>query len=234
MTCGIYLLKFSGTDQVYIGQSVNIEYRYKKHIQALKRGTANYKLQKEYSYRGIPILEVLLECSADELNGNENEAIQIYDSVSNGFNIAEFADIHAEGEKNPASKYSEQKIEEVFHLLLDLDNRYKDIEEKTGVSLSTVRHIANLESHTWLAIKYPEKYELLKSYKGLARQQATNSAASRGIEYPSIVSPSGIEYTVTNVTAFARVHNLDPSSLTKVLNRRPKYNSHKGWKLLDK
>lgn len=234
MTCGIYLLKFDGVDGVYVGQSVNIEYRYKKHLQALKRRTANYKLQKEYDYRGTPKLDILLECSAEELNTNEDEAIKIYDSVNNGFNIAEFADIHGKGEKNPASKYSEKQIEEVFNLLLDLNNRYKDIEEKTGVSLSTIRHIANLEAHTWLNVKYPEKYELLKSYKGLVRQQATNSAASRGIEYPPICSPSGVIYTISNVAAFAREHNLDPSSLTKVLNRRPKYNSHKGWKLLDK
>lgn len=234
MTCGIYLLKFNGTDKIYVGQSVNIEYRYKKHIQALKRGTSNYKLQKEYSYRGEPYLEVLLDCPASELNECENEAIQIYNSVNNGFNIAEFADIHSEGEKNPASKYSEQQIEQVFELLLDLSYRYKDIEEKTNVSLSTIRHIANLEAHTWLQTKYPDKYELLKSYKGKLRQQSTNSAEQRGIVYSPIMSPEGKEYIVTNVAAFAREYGLDSSSLSKVLKRVPRYLSHKGWKLADK
>ena len=233
MSCGIYLLKFNGTDKVYVGQSVNIEYRYKKHIQALKRGTNSCKLQKEYSYSGEPYLEILLVCQASELNECENEAIQIYNSVNNGFNIAEFADIHGEGEKNPASKYSEQQIEQVFELLLDLSYKYKDIEEKTGVSLSTVRHVANLETHTWLQTKYPDKYGLLKSYKGKLRQQSTNSAEQRGIVYPPIISTEGKEYVVTNVAAFAREHGLDSSSLSKVLKRIPRYLSHKGWKLAD-
>jgi hypothetical protein len=232
MSQGIYLLKFKGTDKVYVGQSVNIEYRYKKHIQSLKRGSSPYKLQQAYSLYGPPELEILISTEDSSLlNTLENEAIEIFNSVANGFNTAELADLHGEGELNPASKYSNDKIEEVFNLLLDLSKRYKDIEKETGVSISTVRHIANLEAHTWLSIKYPEEYALLKSYKGKIRQQNTNSASQRGISYPTIISPEGLEYEVSNAADFARKHGLDSSTLVKVLKRRPKYISHKGWKL---
>lgn len=232
MSIGIYILKFKSTDSVYVGQSVNIEYRYKKHIQSLKRGSSNYKLQKAYSLYGEPILEILLDNIAqDELNIYENEAIALYDSVKNGFNVAELADIHASGENNPSSKYSNEDITKAFKLLLDLSHRYKDIEKLTGVSISTIRHIANTEAHTWLKQVYPDEYEILISYKGKLRQQATNSAAKRGITYPPIISPMGEEFTVTNVASFSREHNLDPSSLRKVLVKTPKYISHKGWKL---
>ncbi len=232
MTCGIYLLKFNGTNSVYVGQSTNIEYRYKKHIQSLKRGDSNYKLQNAYLLYGDPILELLLEdIPKNELNACENEAILLFNSVKCGLNIAEFADIHSIGEKNPGSKYSNEDIIKVFKLLLDLSYRYKDIEKLTGVAISTIRHIANMEAHTWLQEEYPEDYKILISYKGKLRQQATNSAEQRGIIYPPIISPAGKEYIVTNVSSFAREHNLDPSSLRKVLVKTPKYISHKGWKL---
>lgn len=224
-------MRFNGTEGVYVGQSVNIEYRYKKHIQSLKRGTSNYKLQKAFNKFGIPNLEIIIEVPKDELNACENEAIQIFNSVNNGMNIAEYADIHAEGEGNPAAVYSNEDVYKVFLLLLDLSFRYKDIETLTGVSISTIRHIANCESHTWLRESYPDKYSILESYKGKLRQQATNSAKQRGIKYPPIISPSGEVFTVTNVASFSREHNLDPSSLRKVLTKAPKYITHKGWKL---
>jgi hypothetical protein len=232
MTCGIYLLKFNGTKDVYVGQSTNIEYRYKKHIQSLKRGDSNYKLQNAYKLYGKPILEILLEnISQNELNDCENEAILLFNSVKAGLNIAEFADIYSTGEKKPSAKYSTEDIIKVFKLLLDLSYRYKDIEKMTGVASSTIRHIANMEAHTWLKEKYPEDYKTLVSYKGRLRQQATNSAEQRGITYSPIISPTGKEYIVVNVASFAREHNLDPSALRKVLVKTPKYKSHKGWKL---
>lgn len=232
MTCGIYILKFSGTDQVYVGQSENIEYRFKKHIQALKRGTHNYKMQAAFHSYGEPSLDIILDSlSKDELNTYELEAFNIFDSINSGFNVASNPSIHGSGELNPASKYTNSDIEKAFFMLLEVNNRYKDIEKATGVSLSTVRHIANSESHLWLKTKYPSEYSILENLKGTTRMQATNSASARGIVYPEILSPTGKVFTVTNVAQFAREHMLDPSSLAKVLKRTPKYNSHKGWKL---
>lgn len=232
MTIGIYKLWFNDPDIVYIGQSLNVEYRYKKHIQKLKKGTANVKMQCAYNLHGIPKLEILLEVEdSGDLNDLENEAIKIYNSVKNGYNICETADIHLKGPDNFASKYTEEEIVKVFFLLLDLNNSYKKIEALTGVNISTVRHISNMESHNWLSLRYPKEYDLLKSFKGKIRQQESNTAIKRGIVYPTIISPGGIEYNVTNAAKFAREHGLDPSSLTKVLNRRPKYLSHKGWRL---
>ena len=231
MTCGIYILKFNGTDKVYVGQSENIEYRYKKHLQRLKRGDHNYKMQQAYITYGTPELEILLpDLTKEELNIHEYEAFKIYDSISNGFNIAEQPSIHGNGELNPSSKYSNEKIIEVLLLLIDVSNTYKQIELLTGVSESTIRHIANQEAHLWLKEKYPLEYSQLKNLKG-KRSTGKNTAIDRGIAYPTILSPTGEEYNITNIAAFAKEHGLDSSSLAKVLNKRPKYNSHKGWKL---
>jgi hypothetical protein len=232
MTCGIYILKFNGTDKVYVGQSENIEYRYKKHIQRLKAGTHNYKMQKAYIQYGIPELEIILAgINKEDLNIFELEAFSIYNAIENGFNIAEYPSIHGNGDKNPAAKYSNDKIIEVFKLLLDPANSYKHIESITEVSISTIRHIANKEAHTWLKTEFPEEYAILENLSGGVRKFSINTAENKGIVYPPIVSPEGKEYTVTNVAAFAREHKLDSSSLAKVLKRRPQYVSHKGWRL---
>ena len=231
MSCGIYILKFNGTDKVYVGQSVDINRRFTVHLGKLKNGNANYKLQEAYKLFGNPTLEILCECSRQELNYIELEAFNVYDSVNNGYNIATEPDVHLEGHRNGAAKYTKEEIEGVFELLLDINNRYVDIHLNSGVSIATIRHIANGEAHTWLKEAYPDKYLVLESMRGVARQSEGNSAKSRGIVYPPIVSPEGIEYTVTNAASFAKEHKLDASALVKVLKRRPKYYSHKGWKL---
>lgn len=233
MTCGIYLLRFKGTDKVYIGQSENINYRFKKHLQRMRAGTTSLKLQQAYNKYGEPTIEILLECSTEELNANEKEAIEIYNAVEAGLNTANEPDIRQSGDKNGASKYSNEDIAKVLDCLLDGTLSYQNIEDITGVKLNTVRHIANEEAHLWLKEKYPDKYALMLETK-IVRRSTGNSAAARGKSYPPILSPEGVVYTnIGNLAAFAKLHNLDASSLAKVLNKRPKYKTHKGWKLVE-
>lgn len=231
MICGIYLLRFNGTSAVYIGQSENIQYRFKKHLQKMRAGTTSLKLQVAYNTYGEPALEILMECSSADLNQYEKEAMDIYKAVETGFNTASEPDIHLKGEKNGASKYSNVDITKVLNLLLDANNSYMEIEVISGVKLNTIRHIANCESHLWLKESYPEKYaEMLKIKSD--RASVKQSAAYKGIKYPPLISPEGIIYKdIGNVSLFAKEHNLDGSSLTKILNKRPKYISHKGWRL---
>lgn len=232
MTMGIYVLKFKGTDKVYIGQSVNIENRWIAHKKYMHAGKSNYKVQEAYKSYGMPTMEIVCTTEIkEELNSLEVEAFEIFNCIENGLNIASEPDIHSEGELNGASKYSNAKVLAVFEMLLNEFNSYKYVSECTDVNISTVRHIANGESHSWLQREYPDKYAILVSLKGLARASASNSAKARGIVYPTILSPEGVEYTVEICSVFAKEHGLDPSSLAKVLKRTPKYKSHKGWTL---
>lgn len=231
MTCGIYLLRFNNFDKFYIGQQLNIEHRYKKHLQFLRNqdSKANYKMKAAYLLYGEPSLEIICECAQSELNAAELEAFEIYDIANNGLNIAQEPDIHLQGTRNPASKYQDQQI---LNVLIELaeGKLYPEINSITGVQVSTIRHIANQESHCYLSEKYPELYEKMLVV-AKTRKAMSMGAGARGIIYPVILSPEGIEYTVTHVANFAREHNLDSSTLAKVLKRIPKYNSHKGWKL---
>jgi len=44
-----------------------------------------------------------------------------------------------------------------------------------------------------------------------------------------IVSPDGQVFVVDNMNDFCRKHNLDSGSLSRVINGKPRYKSHKGW-----
>lgn len=228
MTIGIYLLKFTGTDKVYVGQSLRIEERLTKHKYKLANGIANYKLMEAYHTYGIPYLEILLECNiSDNLDDLENQAIEIFDSVTNGFNVNSKASGGSglQGSAHPNSKYSKKQIIDTFKYLL-LDIPFKDISVKTNVDVSTIRDISKGKSHRWLANIYSDEYAEMLSIK---YTRVYNTAEHKNIVYPNICSPDNIVYSVTNINEFARAHGLNKSHLCGVLNK--KRLSHLGWKL---
>ena len=67
MTTGIYLLTFA-PDAYYIGQSVDIENRWKQHYDKLCKGTAARPMQIAFNKFGIPKAKILLECHKDHLD----------------------------------------------------------------------------------------------------------------------------------------------------------------------
>lgn len=231
MTTGIYILKFNGTDKVYIGQSVNIEGRYKSHCTNMRIGKTPKKLLSAYNQYGLPYIEVLLECSKEELDANEEEAISIFDSVANGFNTMRDAGFSSElyGEECGNAKYTNETIIEVFNYLTNCtDLTHADIVNITGVSKGTVADISMCESHKWLKSMFPEQYQILEELHS-SRRKLRRTAKSRGIEYPKVVSPSGDTFTIESIRGFAREHNLNPNCFGRVL--RGQAISHGGWKL---
>lgn len=243
MTCGIYLLGFNNTDKVYVGQSKHIETRFAEHLYKLKIGKASVKLQEAYVLYGIPKVEIILECSEDELDTSENEAIEIFNSVLHGFNTLSLAQQmpspNNSGELSGRSVYSNSQIEEVFWVLYNnCTINFSEISDDFNIHISTIRGISSGRAHTWLKDKYPKEYEVLMSYKGnrvrteehLLGIGEANSSLRKGIMY-QIVSPEGTLFNIDNVRAFAREHNLNQGNLHNVLSGRKK--SIKGWKPLN-
>lgn len=231
MTCGIYLLRFRNTDKVYIGQSIDIEGRFRIHRTKLTTGIHTKKLSEAFYTYGYPTLEILLECTPEELDDNENLAIEIFDSVKAGFNCCKIAGggNDAFGEDVGNSKYSNIQIEQSFLLLVSRpDLLSKDIEKLTGVSKYTIDAISGYKVHKWLQIKYPEQYSILKS-RPSSRFGKGKTLKERGIIYPNIVSTEGISYCVENTSQFAKDHCLNNAHLVQVLGGKEK--QHKGWRL---
>ena len=227
MTIGIYKLKFIGTDKVYIGKSINIEQRFKNHLNSFKTGKASAKLNEAYIKYGNPTLETIEEGTPEILSNKETEYITKYDAVNSGFNtLYESEDIPLlYGENHPNSKYSNAQIVKVFNLLVDSqENSFKEIRDLTDVSLGVIGQISGLILHTWLKDMYPEKYKILQSLNG-----KRHTSVSKGIVFPLIESPEGKAYRVGNITEFAKTHGLHKGNLHHVLTGKRKM--HKGWRL---
>jgi len=230
MTIGIYRLIFSNTDKCYIGQSINIEHRYKQHLNSFIVGNANSKMQEAYVLFGLPILDILCECSIDNLDKTETEAIEIFDSVNNGFNIYSSASVVPvyKGEEHPRSLHANEEILTVAKLLTCSSNTGLEINKITGVSLDIIQSIASLKSHGWIQNENPEVYQKLIDLHG--KRKNPRDASKRGITYPSVVNPNGTIYSnISNLKQFCEEHGLERSNFRRMLRGRNKICV--GWKL---
>ncbi len=229
----IYILRFSGTSKVYVGQTVDFTRRKRVHLNILKKGLGAKKLQAAFDLYGDPTFEVLLEgiSTQEELDKSENDAISIYDSCNNGFNthnLSRAGHTACYGDLNGNSKFSNAEIVEFMQYILDNPTiRLKTAAELFGMAYPTADEICRGVKHKWLAKAYPEEHRDLLALVNTRSKAVT--AKDRGIVYPPIKSPEGIVYEVTAVRQFAREHGLNNTSLCAVLNRKQK--THKGWVL---
>lgn len=240
MTIGIYRLVFDNTNKCYIGQSIHIEKRFKQHCTELRNNKSNYKVLETFKQYGLPTLEVLIECSSEDLDKYEEETIQIFDSVNTGLNIYSYAAQAPFGKGVEAgnSKYSESQLIKAYELLAT-DISIKEISNITGISTISISSISRGTVHIWLQEKYYDLYSKIKDMNNCRKKVLYNSnalfnksnycAISKGIIYPAIKSPEGVVYNVGNVQQFARDHNIPKSSLHRVLTKESK--QVRGWKL---
>lgn len=234
--CGIYKLEFDGTDKVYIGQSADIVRRFKEHLYNLATGIASAKLQNGFKQYGIPKLTILSECTSEELEEQEQESIEIYNSVNNGFNSIHITDrvVGLQGYNHGSCIHTEKELVAILTYLVNYPNfSYKEISSILQVSINTVAQIAGLRSHIWLKDKYPEMYSILVNLKNTRNKingilEDKRSNGSKGKVY-KVISPDNTIHSVSNIRAFCRDNNLHNGCVTEVLSGKRK--THKGWRL---
>jgi len=231
MTCGIYLLGYACTDKVYVGQSIDIESRFYIHKYKMLKQIHAPKLNKAYREYGYPTLEILEICDRTELNDKEIYHIKLWNALD-GFNTSNIMGVKVQmfGETNPHSSCSNKQVLDAAILLCDPSNSFEKIAISTGISKQVVNHIASGEAHTWIKDEYPEVYNTIISLRG-SRVTGRKSAKDQGITYPNIISPEGVIYNVEHTRQFAKLHNIDPGNLGKLL--RKKVNTVKGWKRVE-
>ena len=177
MTCGIYLLSFNDTDDVYIGKSKDIEKRYKEHLYSFNQGTASKKMQNAYNLFGIPEVHILKVAAEDNIDKLEIELIKEFDSVENGLNSSQFSNGGGSyGEDCSMSVYSNDTYIKVFkELLNNYCDSYDTIADKFSVSKELISSIASGSRGQILLKKlFPEEYEKLLELKGTRRSLRTN------------------------------------------------------------
>jgi len=224
---GIYCIYFDNLDgQYYIGCANDISLRIQNHLSALKRGNHhNYKLQKAYNTYGNPSIEILEYCSAKDLLSKEIEYIKKFDSFCTGFNLTLGGEGGSPGESNHAAKHTLNDYITVLRELAYSDKTYSEISSLTEVSIDIIKKISAQKAHTYLSELCPTEYALIQTKFAKGRD---NSAKSKGIVYPTLLSPDMQEYCVSNIHEFAELHGLQYQNLHKVLVG--KRLSHKGWK----
>ena len=210
----------------YIGCSSNLIKRIQWHLSMLVSSKhTNKRLQQAFIDYGQPVVEIIEYCDLNILKEREIYWIKQFGSFVKGFNNTNGGDGGGFGEGVHNSLYSEDQYKEILIALADTDLSLREVATKLGVKLEIVKHISSLSAHGWLEEVLPEKYSKIREkYLSGIRN---NSAESKGIMYPTLVSPEGVEYVVTNIHAFCREHNLQPQNLHKVLTYQRKI--HKGW-----
>lgn len=144
MTCGIYLISCNG--RPYVGQSINIEDRWKHHLALLKRGAhKNSVLQRTWDKYGRDAftLTVLEECPSDTLTEREHYWCVRLDSYRTGCNLAAaakstfYARHHNDGTKEKLRFAQIDRVDAKRHFseldVLDVWLRYMDGEACTSI-----------------------------------------------------------------------------------------------------
>lgn len=184
-------------------------------------------MQDAYDNLGIPKFEIIIDCEEADLKDCEIEAFNIFKPTLNLAPAGGEFPISV-GETNSQSKYSNKTLmNAIVYVSENLDEPLKSVSKKLNIHYSTLKNICNGHGHKWLALSLPEQYTKVL---GNAGKRVYNTASSKGIVYPNIVSPEGLEYCVTNATAFAREHNLNQGTLGQLLHG--KVNHHHGWTLV--
>lgn len=165
----IYAYKKKSTNKiVYVGQTNNLEYRHKQHIQydpfninnpeyeyPLSRGIRKYG-EQEYQL-------IILEDNVPKEKLNEREIywIKYYDTYFNGYN-------QSTGGSNPVKPiYSDHEIKVVIEMLKNEKYSFNDISKKTGFSLTHIYNINTGKRRPQKNMKYPIRSNKTKGTKGL-------------------------------------------------------------------
>lgn len=230
MTCGVYKLNFADK-AFYIGQSQNIEQRFKQHISILKRGAScNYKLADAFLEYGMPSLTILEVCHIDTLHSREIDWIKNTNAQESGLNIHSGGLGFPSSLANPNSKYSKEEIISAFELIVENKLSLIEISKMLCINYSVVSDICNARYYLWLSELFPLKFNTLVSLRGTrisANGKNSKTAIERGIVYPKLKRSDGIIFTVENASKFAKEHKIGSGSLFDLLKGRK--TTHREW-----
>lgn len=149
---GIYKIENKNNGKVYIGQSNNIERRFKEHLYKQDLYIEQIIAQEGENNFSFDILE---ECSIEELNEKEIYYIQLFDSYYNGYNFS-FGGNCQSGDKNANAKLTE---EDVIYIRTQYAKRIRTREVyEMFKNKITKKHFMNIwEGKSWTHIM-PEVY----------------------------------------------------------------------------
>lgn len=165
----IYAYKKVSTNKiVYVGQTVDLETRHKKHIQydPFNKNTREFKYPlsrgiRKYGEEEYQLIILESNLLKEELNEKEKYWIAFYDTYFNGYN-------QSTGGANPVKPiFTEEKIDLVIEMLKDESYSYNDIMKKTGISMTHIYNINTGKRRKRDSLDYPIRKSNTKGTKGL-------------------------------------------------------------------
>jgi group I intron endonuclease len=169
--CGIYKIENITNGKIYIGSSVDIRERWRRHKKDLKKNKHHSEyLQRAWNkYGEQAFLFTVIEYVKDDclLLEKEQYYINLYDSYHNGYNANEFSDRHmisAEtkkkigksskgrniGEKSSTCKLTEEQVKLIINDLLNPNIYIWNIIEKYNTTKNTINSLYHRKSWTYL------------------------------------------------------------------------------------
>ena len=135
--CGIYKITNKINNKCYIGQSINIEERWKHH-KRYEIKNSHYPLYQAFEKYGINNFnfEIIEECQQKELNSKEIYWISYFDSYYNGYNQTKGGTCSGH-----IVKISNEDLEIIYDLLLNSNILQKDIAKMFNVGQDTISEI---------------------------------------------------------------------------------------------
>lgn len=128
---GIYKITNRINGKIYIGQSIDIQYRWKQHLKALNDNKYSHlKIYQAFKKYGIEnfSFEIIEQCTENDLDEREKYWIKYYDSYNSGYNMT------IGGTGGDIKRYDIEKIQKMW----DQGYRTNDIKEAIGCSLTTI------------------------------------------------------------------------------------------------
>lgn len=174
---GIYKITNKETGKSYIGQSNDIERRFKEHKTKGEESRIPVDLAiKKYGQNHF-LYEVLEECSIEELNEKEQFQIDKYDTYENGYNCNPGGDQQSIGENNGRAKLTEEDVKNI-RIAYNNHKKQKEVYDlyKNKVSFN---HFQNVwQGRVWKHIM-PEVFtEENKSYQIFENSKGQNGNAA--------------------------------------------------------
>ena len=177
---GIYKITNKLNGKVYIGQSIDIDTRWRQHINA-KDNFAIHNAIKKYGKENFKF-EVLLECPAEMLNVWERDMIALYNCMSPyGYNLTEGGEGHHLSEETRLKMSNTRKgkhhseetkikisnaqkgipLSEETRLKMSEARKGKHHSEETKIKISNARKGVKLKPHS-----EETKHKISESHKG--------------------------------------------------------------------
>lgn len=162
MTTGIYKIENKVNGHAYVGQSINIEKRWKAHKESAFTETSacyDYPLSRAFRKYGIDnfSFEVQEECEISELNDHERFYIWKYDTFFHGYNQTMGGDSGVGG-------CPKEHVIGIIHDLETTNMQHREIAAKWNVSTEMVQGI-----NTGRYWKYDRVYPIQNRYGYIAR-----------------------------------------------------------------